>query len=161
MADKVVEMSKVVVRTRALSQALFNLAAAGIDTVEVSVVEHAVKVEGIRGDDRTALHVWSVEAEEVEKRVGSGIRELTLEEQEWLDKGKCPVCEDHRQLYKEAKEGLAVNVSCDADHCFWIPPLPMLPEYLGQQATEEVQGVVQEAAGIVEEEAEVQELQEE
>lgn len=54
-------MDKVIVRTRALSQALFSLATAGCDTIEVSVVEHAVKVEGIRDDERLPLNIWSKE----------------------------------------------------------------------------------------------------
>ena len=124
-------MDKVTVRTKALSQALFSLATAGYDTVEVSVVEHAVKVEGIRDDERLILHIWSKEAEETEASVGKG-EKLTEEEQKLLDEGKCPKCPEHPPLYKGEKEALALLVSCGKEHLFWVPPLPFLPEYLGQ-----------------------------
>lgn len=142
-------MDKVIVRTKALSQALFSLAAAGCDTIEVSVVEHAVKVEGIRDDERVTLHVWSREAEDTEARVGKG-EKLTEEEVRLIDQGKCPKCEDHRQLYKGPRGGLALNISCDAGHLFWVPPLPFMPEYLGQhkeleeKVKEEVERAVEE-----------------
>lgn len=144
-------MDKVEVRTKGLSQALFSLATAGCSTIEVSVVDHAVKIEGIRADGTMlTLHIWSKEAEDTEAMVGKG-EKLTEEEQEYLDKGKCPKCEDHGQTYKESKEGLAINVSCDAGHHFWIPPLPLLPEYLG--CIVEVEAEVKEEAppGEVEE----------
>lgn len=141
-------MDKVVVRTRALSQALFSLATAGCDTVEVSVVEHAVKIEGQRDGEVLTLHVWSKEAEDTAQAVGKG-EALTEEEIKLLDQGKCPKCPDHGQLYKGPKEEeLAVNVSCDAGHRFWIPKLPLLPEYLGQhkEGEEEMQEEIAEAA---------------
>jgi len=147
-------MDKVMVRTRALSQALFSLAATGCDTVEVSVVGHAVKLGGVRwGEDEVVtLHVWSKEAEDTEAQVGKG-EALTEEECEMLDTGKCPKCPDHGQLYKGPKEGealtteaqvgsgLAILVSCNAGHTFWIPPLPLLPECYGQhtEAQEELE----------------------
>ena len=142
-------MDKVIVRTRALSQALFSLATAGCEAVEISVVEHAVKVEGIRDDERLTLHIWSKEAEDTEARVGKGER-LTQEEQKLIDKGKCPKCPTHGQLYKGPKEGLAINVSCDEGHLFWIPPLPLVPEYLGGQGSEAEE--VKEAVKQLEEE---------
>lgn len=151
-------MDKVVVRTRALSQALFSLATAGCDTVEVSVVEHAVKVEGIiEGDERVKLHVWSKEAEDTEASVGKGERQLTEEEVELLEAGKCPLCEGHKQLSKGPKEALAINVSCDAGHCFWVPVKPFVPEYLGMPVKEEeAKAQVEEAAAVSEAEAEEQ-----
>ena len=136
-------MDKIVVRTRALSQALFSLATAGCDTVEVSVVEHAVKVEGIRDDDRLTLHIWSKEAEETEAGVGKG-EKLIEEEIKLIDQGKCPKCEKHEQLYKGPREGLAIYVSCDAGHLFWVPPLPLLPEYLGEHREEEAKEIAEE-----------------
>jgi len=129
-------MDKVIVRLKGMSQALFSLATAGCETVEISVVEHAVKVEGIRGDERLTLHIWSTEAEETEAGVGKGERQLTEEEIELLDAGKCPICEAHGQLSKGPKAGLAVNVSCDAGHLFWVPVKPFVPEYLGMPALE-------------------------
>jgi len=138
-------MDKITVRTRVLSQALFSLAVAGCDTVEVSVVEHAVKVEGIRDNERLTLHIWSKEAEETEASVGKG-EKLVEEEIRLLDQGKCPKCPDHGQLYKGPKKELAVNVSCDAGHLFWVPPLPLLPEYLGQPKEDEAKEAVEEAA---------------
>lgn len=147
-------MDKVTVRTRALSQALFSLAAAGCDTVEVSVVEHAVKVEGQRDGEALTLHVWSKEAEDTEEAVGKG-EALTEEEVKLIDTGKCPKCPEHGQLYKGPKELLAVNVSCDAGHRFWIPPLPLLPEYLGQEVEETGEAIeeVKEEASEVEDTA--------
>jgi len=147
-------MEKVVVRTKALSQTLFSLVAAGCDTVEVSIVSHAVKVEGIQEDEsRLMLHVWSKEAEDTEACIGKGERVLTEEEIRYLDEGKCPICEDHRPLYKGPKGGLAINVSCDAGHLFWVPIPPWLPEYLGQhKAEEEVPEEVEEATKETEEE---------
>lgn len=151
-------MDKVVVRTKALSQALFSLATAGCDTVEVSVVEHAVKVEGIQeGDERVKLHVWSKEAEDTEASVGKGERQLTEEEIELLEAGKCPICEDHKQLSKGPKEALAINVSCDAGHLFWVPVKPFVPEYLGMPALEEeAKAQAEEAAAISEAEAQAE-----
>ena len=147
-------MDKVTVRTKRLSQALFSLATAGCDTVEVSVVEHAVKVEGIRDDERLTLHVWSKEAEDTAEAVGKG-EALTEEEIKLLDTGKCPKCPEHGQLYAGAKKDLAILVSCDAGHLFWIPKLPLLPEYLGQPKEEEkkeaVEEEIKEAAKEVEE----------
>ena len=134
----------VIVRTKALSQALFSLAASGCDTVGVSVVGHAVKVEGIsEGEEPIALHVWSKEAEEVEEEVGKG-RKLTEEEVKLLDVGKCPVCKE--QLYKGPRGGLAMNVACNAGHTFWVAPLPFEPEYLGQkdEVAEEVKEEVED-----------------
>lgn len=129
-------MDKVIVRTRKLSQALFSLAAAGCDTTEVSVVHQAIKVEGIRGDDeRVTLHIWSKEAEDTEDMIGKGER-LTEEEHGFFDKGKCPKCADHGQLYKGEKIGLAIEVTCKVGHIFMAPPLPWLPEYLGQPSAE-------------------------
>lgn len=132
-------------RTRALSRALFSLATAGYDTVEVSVVEHAVKVEGQRNGEMLTLHVWSKEAEDTEAGIGKG-EALAEEEVKLLDQGKCPKCPEHEQLFKGPKEGLAVNVSCYAGHLFWIPPLPLLPEYLGQhtEVPEEIAEAVEE-----------------
>ena len=133
-------MSKVIVRTKALSQTLYGLAVAGCDTVEVSAVTHAVKVEGIREDERLpALHVWSTAAEETEAAVGKGERTLTKEEIILLDEGKCPICEEHYQLFKGPWQGLAIIISCDAGHLFWVPPPPYVPEYLGQLKAEEVE----------------------
>ena len=145
-------MDKVIVRLKGMSQALFSLATAGCETVEISVVEHAVKVEGIRGDERLTLHIWSTEAEETEASVGKG-RQLTEEEIELLDAGKCPICEEHGQLSKGPKEALAVNVSCDAGHLFWVPVKPFVPEYLGMPALEaEAKAQAEEAAAISESE---------
>lgn len=144
-------MDKVVVKTRGLSQALFSLAAAGCDTVEISVVEHAIKVEGIRDDERITLHVWSKEAEDTAASVGKG-EKLTEEEQKLLDKGMCPKCEGSPVLYKGPKTDLAMLVSCDAGHLFWVPKLPLLPEYLGQQVSEEIKEEVEEAIKEIEEE---------
>jgi len=136
-------MDKVIVRTKALSAVLFSLATAGCDTVEVSAVGHAIKVEGKRvgEDERITLHVWSKEAEDTEGQVGKG-EALTEEEVQLLDQGKCPKCPEHGQLYKGPKSGLAIGVSCDAAHLFWIPPPPFLPEYLGK--AEELQAGAKE-----------------
>lgn len=150
-------MDKVTVRTKALSQALFSLVAAGCDTVEVSVVEHAVKVEGILGDERLTLHIWSKEAEDTEANVGKGERQLTEEEIELLDAGKCPICEDRKQLSKGPKEALAINVSCDAGHLFWVPVKPFVPEYLGQPKEEEAKAEAEEAVQEAVKELEEQE----
>lgn len=153
-------MDKVIVKTGGLSQALFSLATAGCDTVEVSVVEHAVKVEGIRDDERLTLHVWSKEAEDTAEAVGKG-EKLTEEEIKLLDKGKCPKCPDHGKLYARDKQDLAINVSCDAGHLFWIPKLPLLPEYLGQHKEEEVvEEVKEEVEEVVEEVKEPEEVSE-
>lgn len=149
-------MDKVIVRTRGLSQALFSLATAGCDTVEVSVVEHAIKVEGIRDDERLTLHLWSKEAEDTAASVGKG-EKLTEEEIKLLDQGKCPKCPDHGQLYAGAKKDLAINVSCDAGHLFWIPKPPLLPEYLGQPQEEEKKEVVEEEIKEAVEEVQEQE----
>jgi len=139
-------MDKVIVRTRALSAALFSLATAGCDTVEVSVVGHAVSIEGQRDGEALTLHVWSKEAEDMEESVGKG-EVLTEEEHQWLDKGKCPKCSDHGQTYKEAKDGLAIYASCSKGHRFWVPQLPLMPEYHGQHTEEQA-----EAAEELEEE---------
>ena len=153
-------MEKVIVRLKGMSQALFSLATAGCETVEISVVEHAVKVEGIRNGERVTLHVWSTEAEETEAGVGKGERELTEEEIGLLDAGKCPICEEHGQLSKGPKAGLAVNVSCDAGHLFWVPVKPFVPEYLGQpeevvkEIAEEAKEEVQEAVEEIQEQEE-------
>jgi len=138
-------MDKVLVRTKALSTALFSLATAGYDAVEVSVVEHAVKVEGQGDGEVLTLHVWSKEAEDTEAQVGKG-EALTEEECKLLDQGKCCKCPKAPQLYKGPKDGLAVLVSCDAGHLFWIPPLPLLPEYHGQyvEGQEEAQEALEE-----------------
>ena len=125
-------MDKVEVRAKALSQALFSLANAGCEVVEVSVVVHAVKLEGkqeISGNS-FILHVWSKEAEETEEEVGKG-EKLTEEEVRMVEDGKCPKCKEHLTLYKGPRVGLAINVSCDAGHIFWIPPFPWVPEYRG------------------------------
>lgn len=126
-------MDRVTVRTKALSQALFSLAVAGCETIEVSVVAHALKVEGIKGEETLILHVWSKDAEDTEASVGIG-EPLTEAEVDALDKGECPKCQ--KQLRKGPKAGLAINVSCDDGHCFWVPPAPFTPEYLGQPAKE-------------------------
>jgi len=127
-------VDKVIVRTRALSQALFSLATAGCDIIGVSIVEHAVKVEGVRGEEGEllTLHVWSREAEDTEAEVGKG-QALTEDEIKLLDQGKCPKCNDAPQLYKGLLDGLALIVSCSAGHSFWVPPLPFLPEYRGER----------------------------
>lgn len=148
-------MNKVIVRTRTLSQALFSLATAGCDTVEISVVEHAVKVEGQRDGETLTLHVWSREAEETEAQVGKG-EALAEEEQGWLDKGKCPKCSDHGQTYKGPREGLAILVACDAGHTFWIPPLPLLPEYHGQHKEEPPEEIAEAVKELKEAEGEAE-----
>lgn len=130
-------MEKVVVRVTSLSQALVDLALAGCKIVEVSVLAHAVKVDGAKEDGtRFPLHVWSKDAEDMEADVGKGERKLTEEEVVFLNRGLCPICEGHGQLYKEEGSGLAIGVSCDVGHTFWIPRPPMLPEYLGQHKEE-------------------------
>ncbi len=131
-------MEKVVVTTKRMSQAIFSLTTAGCDTVEISAVANAVRLEGIGdGDYRVILHVWSKEAEETEAEVGKGERELTEEEIAQLDIGQCPLCEEHGPLYKTASSGLVVNIACDAGHRFWVPVKPFVPEYLGQGLTKE------------------------
>ena len=148
-------MDKVVVRTKALSQALFSLVVAGCETVEVSVVAHAVKVEGIKDDERVVLHVWSKDAEDTEASVGKG-EQLTEEEIKLLDAGKCPKCQE--QLAKGPKEGLAINVSCDNGHLFWVPVQPFIPEYRGQPIVEEeeAKAEAEQAKAVSEVEAEAE-----
>ena len=142
-------MDKVEVRTKALSQALFSLAVAGCETAEISVVAHAVKVEGIKEDGTVlTLHVWSKDAEDTEASVGTG-EELTEEGIVLLDTGKCPECQE--QLHKGLKVGLAIIVSCDAGHLFWVPPKPFTPEYLGMLAIEEEEKAITEEAVAVSE----------
>ena len=136
-------MDKIVVRTKALSQALFSLAVAGCETVEVSAVAHAVRVEGAKeGGDLLVLHVWSKDAEDTEASVGEG-EQLTEEGVKLLDAGKCPKCQE--QLTKGPKEGLAINVSCSNGHLFWVPVQPFIPEYRGQPLEAEQAVSVSEA----------------
>lgn len=149
-------MNKVGLRTMGLAQALTSLGMAGCKEVTISLVPNAVKMEGTKEDGEVlTLHVWSKEAEETAGDVGKG-RKLEEEECKWLDKGKCPICEDHKQLFKRQKSGLAINVSCDEGHLFWVPPPPLEPEYLGRQeeVKEEVEEAVEEAVKQLEEEKE-------
>ncbi len=147
-------MEKVVVTTKRMSQAIFSLTKAGCKAVEISVVENAVSLIGIcENEDRVVLHVWSKEAEEVEAEVGKGERQLTEEELELLDAGKCPLCEEHGPLWRTASSGLAVNISCDANHSFWVPVKPLVPEYLGMATEEKAQAeeaASQDAIGAAE-----------
>jgi hypothetical protein len=126
-------MDKVSVKAATLSKAIYNLAVAGCEAVDISLVAHAVRIEGITPDDVHYIqHVWSREAEETEDALGKG-EPLTEDEVKIIDQGKCPKCADHSQLFKKAdKIGLALQVYCASGHTFLIPPMPFTKEYIGQ-----------------------------
>lgn len=154
-------MDKIVVRTQALGQALTSLYMAGCQDVEISLVPNAIKVEGVKeGGEVLTLHVWSKDAEATAEAVGKG-KKLTEEDCKALDLGICPICEEREQLRKGPKAGLAIMVSCDKGHLFWVPPPPFEPEYRGMPAIEAAEGAEAQieqdkAVGEIEEQAEAE-----
>lgn len=145
------------VRVSSLSQALATLLMAGYQELEVSQVSNALKLSATKeGGELVVINVWSIIAEDTAAMVGQGERQLTQEEIEYIEQGKCPICENHQTVYKGGKIHLAMRVYCDADHIFWVPPPPLVPEYLGKHGEEPKVKPAEAAQELLQAEAEAE-----